>query len=155
MYLVRNDASKAIVPGFLLGFRSEAMMPEYARYMKTLPVFIAFNASACAISTYGIAFVDDRLVLMAYGLFMAAHSVNMVVQRRIRVSLHGFPEPVFKAPLAVRLNACIVAATLLMMGVGFTRMQGELDSVFLEAFGAMMMGAGGGWLLSLCRGHMR
>ena len=149
MYLIENESIRAVVPGFLMGRRADAMMPEYTRYMATLPFFIAANVASLLISALGLALHDDRWVLAAYGLFMTTFSARMLTQRLVCIRLNGTSVALNRAPLSVRLNAFIVSAALLAMGSGFIGMQGEFDSYFFDVFGAMMMTAGGAWLFSL------
>lgn len=128
------------------------MMPEYARYMKLLPFFIAANSIASAASAYGLVAGSNRFVLMAYAIFMATFSVKMFAQRLIRIGLREERDTALQAPLSVKLNACLVAATLGMMGSGFMRMDGEFDTPFFEVFGVILTGAGAACLLALRRG---
>jgi hypothetical protein len=152
MYLVKSDSSRAVVPGFLLGYRGEAMMPEYSRYKTALPFDIMANIVVCSIGAYGIAVGSNRYVLMAYGIFMAVFSLKMFTRRLVQVRLHGISETATLAPLPLRLNTCLVAAALALMGTGFLRMNGEFDTVFFQVFGVTMIGLSIAALLALRRG---
>ncbi len=153
MYLFRGDNFSAVVPGFLLGYRGDVMMPEYGRYMKMLPFFMAANAVSCAVSAYGLVLGTNRYLLMAYAIFMAAFSARLLTQRLVRVGFRRVQAPVVSAPLTVRVNACLVAATLAMMGAGFLRMDGEFDTVLFKAFGALMVVLSAACLLALRRSN--
>lgn len=151
MYLVKHDGLTAVVPGLLLGYRGEAMMPEYTRYMKMLPCFIAAHALTAAMSAYGLIQGNGRPVLLAYAIFMAALSLNLLTRRLVRVRFRGLAEPALSAPLSVRFNAGLIAASLAMMGAGFMRMRGEFDTVLFDVFGGVMIGLSAAWMLSLHR----
>lgn len=154
MYIVKNDMLSAVVPGFLLGYRGEAMMPEYSRYMKTIPFFIMAHSVTSAMSAYGLVQESYRPVRLAFAIFMSALSVRMLTQRLIRVRFQGLIEPASPAPFSVRLNAYLVAATLAMMGTGYMQMEGEFDTPFFDMFGVSMIGLSAAWVLSLRRSKL-
>jgi hypothetical protein len=151
MYVMKNDGHSAVVPGFMLGYNGYLMMPEYSRYMRSIPIFIAGNLMSLGVGAYGFILGSNRLVWISYAIFMATFSVKMLTQRLVRVGINRMREPAILAPLTVRLNAILVAATLALMGAGFIRMDGRFDTALFEAFGVTMIGLAAVWVLALRR----
>jgi len=154
MYVVNSDGLRALAPGFLVGCRFDAMMPEYSRYMMTLPLFLAAHLAACVTSAYGLATGSMRYILLAYAIVMTSFSVRMLGQRLVRV---GFREPavrVTSAPTAVRLNACLGAASLSMIGGGILTVEGANEAP-PGWLGILLMTLAVAWALALRRrrGH--
>jgi len=153
MFLVNSHKSLAIVPGFLLGYRGDAMMPEYSRYMATLPYFVVANIVCALTSGYALLHGGDSAVFISFAIFMSIFSARLLTQRLVRVSFAAARSGATSAPLLVRLNTCMVGASLVMMGVGYLRMTGGVESLLLEVFGIAMIGLSALCLLALRRGH--
>lgn len=151
MFLVRSNNSNAVVPGFLLGYHGDAMMPEYSRYMATLPLFAAANAACAATSAYALLWGGDRAVFIAFAIFMVIFSAKMLTQRLVRVSFSAVGNSATSAPFLARMNICLVAVSLAMMGTGYLRMTGEFESVFFDIFGVAMIGLAAACVLALRR----
>lgn len=139
MFLIKSNGESAVVPGFLLGYHGDAMMPEYARYKSTLPVFLLAGIGCAAVCSYALFTRDDKHTFIAFAIFMAIFSAKMLTQRLVRVNFAtgGEAQP---APFPTRLNNLLTALNLLMLGTAFIRLTGDFSSFFLEAFGVSMIG---------------
>lgn len=151
VFILSNNGSKAVVPGFLLGYRGDAMMPEYSRYMATLPFFLAANSVSVAASAYALLVGGNHSFFMAFAIFMAIFSAKMFTQRLVRVSFNNELGPATSAALSVRVNTLLTAVSLGMMGVKSLELTGEFDTFFFESFGIMMIGVAAACLVALRR----
>ncbi|MCC8470607.1 hypothetical protein [Xanthomonas phaseoli] len=152
MFLVKSNGSSAVVPGFLLAYHGEAMMPEYHRYMSTLPIILAANAACSIVSAYALIYGSNDSEFMAFAIFMAIFSVKMFTQRLVRVNFTEVEDGVTSAPFAVKLNNLLTGVCLLMMGVGFLRLTGDFNSIFFKVFGVTMIGVSLACALAFRRG---
>ncbi|MGR6629836.1 hypothetical protein ACT89N_09390 [Stenotrophomonas maltophilia] len=139
MFLIKSNGQSAVVPGFLLGYHGDAMMPEYARHKATLPAFLLAGIGCAVMCAYALFTREDQHTFIAFGIFMAIFSAKMFTQRLVRVNFAtgGEAQP---APFATRLNNLLTAVNLLMLGMAFIRLTGKFSSFFFEAFGVSMIG---------------
>ncbi|WP_367380407.1 hypothetical protein [Stenotrophomonas cyclobalanopsidis] len=139
MFILKNNGSSVVVPGYLIGYKGEAMMPDYDRYMVTLPIFLTANAICVAMSAYALMSNRDQAAFGAFSIFMAIFAAKMFSQRLVRVSFLGSYRAAEAAPTTVRLNNFFVALCLLMIGASFARLTGHISSTFFTVFGVGMV----------------
>ncbi|TGR41823.1 hypothetical protein EN794_039290 [Mesorhizobium sp. M00.F.Ca.ET.151.01.1.1] len=139
MFLIKSEDHTAVVPGFLLGYRGDAMMPEYSRHKATLPVFLLAGIGCAIMCGYALFKGEHQQTFMAFCIFMATFSARMFTQRLIRVNFATAAEAQ-PAPLPTKLDNLLTALNLLMLGIAFIRLTGNLSSFLFQALGVSMIG---------------
>ncbi|KRG74843.1 hypothetical protein ABB28_06295 [Stenotrophomonas chelatiphaga] len=152
MFLVKTSNSNAVVPGFLLGWRGGVMLPDYTRYMATLPLFALANFASAALGTYALAAGGSSLAFISFSACMAIFSATMFTQRLVRVDFPQAGATAVAAPLAVRLNTLFRAASLAATGTALIRLEGDSTSPLFKVLGLGLLGVAAGLVLALRRG---
>lgn len=155
MFLVKTSDSNAVVPGFLLGYRGGAMLPEYTRYMATLPLFALANLASAALGIYALAAGGSSLAFISFSACMAIFSATMFTQRLVRVDFLQASAAAVAAPLGIRLNTLFRAASLAATGTALFRLEGDPTSPLFTVLGLGLLGVAAGLLLALRRGGAR
>lgn len=155
MFIVNSNGTDAVVPGYLLGYHGDAMMPEYSRYMATLPIFALANLASASMSAYAVLADANHFAFIAFAAYMAIFSAKMFTRRLVRVKFAGTHETATSAPLLARFETLLSAGNLAAIGAAFLRLNGEFDTTFFHIFGVSMIGLAAATALAFHRGGAR